>query len=116
MIVLPGPGVLAIVLGLFVLSLEYEWAARHFDRLRDKAIGGAHLAAANLVGTVLSLLAAVGMIAGGIVWALNDNLPMSSWFTGGTLSGGGVLALGTIIWSVLDLRRHRRATGAAGTS
>jgi hypothetical protein len=116
MIVLPGPGVLAIVLGLFVLSLEYEWAARRFDQLRDKAVGAAHTAASNKLGTALSVVGALTMIVGGILWALHDELPLSSWFTGGTVVGGGVLALGTIVWSVLDLRRHRaRQAGGPGS-
>lgn len=34
LIPLPGPGVLVIVFGLFVLSLEFEWADRYFQRLK----------------------------------------------------------------------------------
>jgi uncharacterized protein (TIGR02611 family) len=41
LIPLPGPGILVVLLGLIILSLEYEWAKRHRDRLnewRKKAI------------------------------------------------------------------------------
>jgi uncharacterized protein (TIGR02611 family) len=31
LIPLPGPGLLFIVAGLFVLALEFEWAQRHLD-------------------------------------------------------------------------------------
>jgi len=34
MIVLPGPGILAIALGLAMLSAEFVWARRLLDRLK----------------------------------------------------------------------------------
>lgn len=36
LLVLPGPGLLLIALGLFVLSLEFNWADKYFKRLRAK--------------------------------------------------------------------------------
>jgi len=35
LIPLPGPGILVTILGLFILSLEYEWAKRHMDRVKS---------------------------------------------------------------------------------
>jgi uncharacterized protein (TIGR02611 family) len=35
LLVLPGPGILVIILGLVVLSWEYEWAKHHLDRARQ---------------------------------------------------------------------------------
>lgn len=37
LLVLPGPGLLVIALGLFVLSLEFSWAERHYKRLERHA-------------------------------------------------------------------------------
>jgi hypothetical protein len=34
LLVLPGPGILVIILGLVVLSWEYEWAKHHLKRAR----------------------------------------------------------------------------------
>jgi uncharacterized protein (TIGR02611 family) len=34
MLVLPGPGLVVIILGLVVLSWEYEWAKHHLHRAR----------------------------------------------------------------------------------
>lgn len=34
MLVLPGPGLLVIILGLVALSWEYEWAKHHLHRVR----------------------------------------------------------------------------------
>lgn len=36
LIPLPGPGILVSFLGLFVLALEFEWAAKHRDRLHKE--------------------------------------------------------------------------------
>jgi len=37
MLVLPGPGLAVILLGLAVLATEYDWAARLLARLRQRA-------------------------------------------------------------------------------
>ena len=44
MLVLPGPGLAAIALGLVVLATEFAWATRILDPLRDRMkSAGAHL-------------------------------------------------------------------------
>jgi uncharacterized protein (TIGR02611 family) len=35
LLVLPGPGLVVLILGLVVLSWEYEWAKRHLHRARQ---------------------------------------------------------------------------------
>ena len=35
LIPLPGPGLLVCLLGLLILSLEFDWAQKLVDRLRD---------------------------------------------------------------------------------
>lgn len=34
LIPLPGPGLLVTIAGLFILSLEFAWADRHFQRVK----------------------------------------------------------------------------------
>lgn len=34
LIPLPGPGILVCVLGFFILSLEFEWADRYFQKMK----------------------------------------------------------------------------------
>ncbi len=36
LIPLPGPGLLVCALGLTILTLEYEWASRHLDRVKGE--------------------------------------------------------------------------------
>ena len=38
LIPLPGPGVLVCLLGFFILSLEFEWAERYFDKAKSEII------------------------------------------------------------------------------
>jgi uncharacterized membrane protein len=35
LLVLPGPGIPVIILGLFILSLEFEWASRYLQKAKD---------------------------------------------------------------------------------
>jgi tellurite resistance protein TerC len=37
MLVLPGPGLVVIALGLLILSAEFVWAKRALDRMKDTA-------------------------------------------------------------------------------
>lgn len=37
LIPLPGPGILVCLLGFFILSLEFEWAARKFEYFKSQA-------------------------------------------------------------------------------
>jgi uncharacterized protein (TIGR02611 family) len=113
LLALPGPGVLVIALGFLILSSEYEWARRYFDTARRKASELADQAVANPWSTVLSILASLGLIAVGIVWGSVSSLPFSSWWTGGSLIFGGVVALTTI---VVSLRQAKSKEGAEQTT
>lgn len=107
MMVLPGPGLIVIVLGLFVLSMEFDWAEKRLDQARDKALKAAHKTAASRTQTTVAVLSSCVLIAVGVVLGLNKDLPLSGWFTGGTLIVSGLAAMGTVIWSVRDLKQRR---------
>lgn len=109
MLVAPGPGFLVIALGLLILSVEYEWARRHLDRAKSHARTLADRAAANRLSTALSTLLALGIIGLGGVLALTEFLPASGIATGASVAFGGVVALSTIVYSVLQ--RRKRLTG-----
>ena len=109
LIVLPGPGALVIVLGLAVLAKEYPWAKRRLDQVRDKVVAAAEASVAGPVRLSASLLSAGAVITGGIAWGIVDELPMSSWWTAGTVIAGGLLAGATVVWAALMRRRDQRA-------
>lgn len=109
LLVAPGPGFLVIALGLVTLSLEYDWARRRLGYVQQKVADLAELAVSKPWSTVGSVLAALGLIAAGVVVGVVDSLPASGWWTGGSLIAGGVIALGTILVSLYQARSGRRA-------
>jgi uncharacterized protein (TIGR02611 family) len=51
MLVLPGPGIAVILLGLVVLSAEFQWAKRALTWMRQRASDVKNQAQARLPGT-----------------------------------------------------------------
>ena len=105
MLVAPGPGFLVIALGLLILSVEYEWARRHLDRVKSKARTLADQAAANRLSTAFSVIFALGVIGLGGVLALSELLPGSGIATGVSVAFGGVVVLATVVYSLIQ--RHK---------
>jgi len=116
MLVAPGPGFLVLALGLFVLGLEYEWARKRLDYVRQKVADLADAAVANPLSTAGSILGGVSLVVAGVVVGVRDDLPASSWWTGGSLIAGGVIALATIGVSLEQARRAKRARRAEAMS
>ncbi len=70
MLVLPGPGILIIFIGLLVLSTEYAWAERALERTRTRAADATsriHTTRTARIGVAMS---ATALISGGAVVAL----------------------------------------------
>lgn len=70
MLALPGPGVLVILVGLFVLASEFAWAERVLDRTTSRAAGVATKATEDRRGQIMLALSGVAMIVGGVVVAV----------------------------------------------
>ncbi len=109
LLALPGPGVLVIALGFFILSWEYEWARKRFEMARRSAADLADQAVSKPWSTVLSILGALALIALGVAEGTVGSLPFSSWWTGGSLIFGGLAALITILVSIFQAHRARRS-------
>ena len=113
-LVLPGPGLLLILLGLVVLSTEFEWAEKRVDWVRDSALTAAAEGVQTWPRVGLSTLSALFVIAVGVVWGLapriprlwifGPELPLAGWGTGGAIIAGGILAVGLLIYSVKRFR------------
>lgn len=108
--VLPGPGLLLLAAGLFVLSQQYEWAERRVDPILDRALIGAATGVEALWKVVASVLFALGLVACGVLWIDSPPVPGwwpfadSWWLPGGAATGvtqvaSGIIALGLIAWS-----------------
>src|SRR3954451_16112532 len=87
MLVAPGPGFLVLALGLFVLGIEYEWARRRLDYVRQRVADLADAAVSNPLSTAGSILGGLGLVAVGVVVGVGvlERLPVSGWLTGGSL-------------------------------
>ncbi|MGQ0844506.1 MAG: PGPGW domain-containing protein [Sporichthyaceae bacterium] len=111
MMVLPGPGLIVIVLGLWILAQEFDWAERRLDKIQGKAMEAVQASGASMLKTGVAVLGATSMIVGGILYGLNEDWPYSTWSTAGTIVGSGVIAAGTAIWARWDYNKRQRNAG-----
>jgi uncharacterized protein (TIGR02611 family) len=75
MLVLPGPGLLVIAIGLGILALEFVWAERLLERTVDKMEEAADTVRRSsrkrqALGAALLALAAAGLVAAAVLWDL----------------------------------------------
>ena len=75
MLVLPGPGLLVIAIGLGILALEFVWAERLLERTVDKMEDAADTVKRSsrkqrALGAALLALAAGGLVAAAVLWDL----------------------------------------------
>jgi hypothetical protein len=116
-LVLPGPGLLLLAAGLFVLSQQYEWAERRVDPILDRALISAAIGVESLWKVALSVLFALGLGACGVLWIVSPPVPgwwplaESWWLPGGWATGvtqvvSAVVALGLIVWSYQRYHGH----------
>jgi hypothetical protein len=114
-LVLPGPGLLAIVAGLALLSQQYEWAERRLEPVKKRALEAAADGVETVPRIVLSGLGVAVLIALGVVWGVQPAAPgwwpldekwwlPGGWGTGVSLIISGVLALALIVYSIKNFR------------
>lgn len=109
-LVLPGPGLLAILAGLVLLSQQYDWADRRVEPVRLRAMIGAAESVETWPRIIASAVAAVVLAACGLLWILSPPAPdwwtlRESWWlpgglwTGITQIGSAIFAVGLIVYS-----------------
>jgi hypothetical protein len=117
-LVLPGPGLLAIVAGLALLSQQYEWAERRLEPVKEKALKAAKDSVETWPRMVISGGSALVLVVAGIVWIWHPPAPswwplddgwwlIGGWGTGITQVLSGLIALAMIVYS------YRRFRGRA---
>lgn len=113
-LLLPGPGLLLLLLGLVVLSQEYDWAERRVEPVKEKAFDVAKQGVSTYPRIALSALGACAVIAVGVVWGvdpsiprvgpLGPQLPFGGWATGFSIIASGVIAMALLIYSIQRFR------------
>jgi hypothetical protein len=107
-LVLPGPGLLLLFLGLALLSRQYEWARRRVEPVRLRALRSAADGVASWPRLLMSVGFALGLAAVGLLWIFDPPTPgwwplpetlwlLGSWQTGATLELSAVVAL-ALLW------------------
>jgi len=109
-LVLPGPGLLMLFGGLAVLSQQYEWAERRLAPIKYRALKGAAESVETWVRIVMSMAGVLLLIAAGVLWAMDPEVPEwwpvheRWWLPGGlataiTQIASAVIAFALIIYS-----------------
>jgi hypothetical protein len=114
-LVLPGPGLLLLAMGLWVLAKNYRWADRLLDPVKRAAYKGAAEGVKTWPRIIMSSLLALALIALGVLWGIKPPAPswwpladkwwlFGGWGTGAFLIGSGLLAFGLLGWSMKNFR------------
>ncbi|WGL52391.1 PGPGW domain-containing protein [Nocardioides sp. BP30] len=109
-LVLPGPGLLLLFVGLALLSRQYEWARRRLDPVRLRAMRSAADGVATWPRLMTSALAALALAACGVLWIVDPAVPgwwplprrlwlVGTWQTGATLLFSAAVALTLLVLS-----------------
>jgi hypothetical protein len=114
-LILPGPGLLMIVGGLALLSQQYDWASRRLDPLKKRALEAAADGVETLPRILMSCLGAAVLLAAGVLWFVEPDVPDwyplddKWWLPGGRTAGvsigiSGLIALSLIVYSIKNFR------------
>ncbi|MHA7282024.1 PGPGW domain-containing protein [Arthrobacter sp. TMS2-4] len=117
-LVLPGPGLLALVAGLAVLAQQYDWARRWLRPVKAKAFAAAARGVRTRPNIALSFSGALGLILLGVLWGVQPAAPgwwpvsaawwiPGGWSVGSGLALSGVLAALFIVYSIRRFRPQR---------
>jgi len=70
MLVLPGPGILVVFIGLLVLATQFTWAERAVERSRHRAVDATSRLHASRAARVCAATSATALITGGAAVAV----------------------------------------------
>ncbi len=108
--ILPGPGLLLLFAGLAILSQQFAWAERRVEPVKRQAFRTAEEGVATRTRIVASVLGGLGLIALGVVWGIQPDVPdwwpardswwlVGGWATGSSLIISGLAVLGLLVYS-----------------
>ena len=120
LLVLPGPGFVLIAAGLAVLATRFSWAKRPLDYAKDKAQEGVEEVARSPWRAAGAVLAALALIAVGVLALAGVDLPFVNAFTAVVLILSGLFLVGTVLFArrqeKLEQARAHRPAGRRGSA
>jgi uncharacterized protein (TIGR02611 family) len=120
---LPGPGLMIVLLGVLILSTQFEWAERRVDQVRTAALRGAADSVKTWPRILLSALGVAWLLGLGILWGVHPPAPSwwpvedkwwlyGGWGPGATLIFSGLVAGALIVYSYRHFREIKDGAGA----
>jgi hypothetical protein len=114
LLVLPGPGFVLVAAGLAVLATRFEWARKPLDYAKDKAEEGVEDVGRSPWRAAGAMLAALALIAAGVLPLAGVDLPFGSTLSGVVLIISGLVLVGTVVFArrqegIVQAREHRPA-------
>ncbi len=115
LLVLPGPGFVLVAAGLAVLATRFPWARKPLDYAKDKAQEGVEEVGKSPWRAAGAALAALALIAVGVLTLLGVDVPFLNAFTAAVLILSGLFLVGTVVFARrLEGIRQARAQRRAG--
>lgn len=99
LLVLPGPGFVLVAAGLAVLATRFPWAAKPLDYAKEKAQEGVEEVGKSPLRAAGALLAALALVAFGVLALIGVDLPFVNAFTAVVLIISGLFLVGTVVFA-----------------
>ncbi len=116
LLVLPGPGFVLVAAGLAVLATRFSWARKPLDYARDKAEEGVEEVGKSPWRAAGALLAALALVAVGVLVLAGVELPFTNALTAVVLVVSGLFLVGTVFFARrqerIAVERAQRPAGA----
>lgn len=104
LLVLPGPGLLLVLAGLVLLARAFPRLERHLEPVRARAVQATEDSVRSRWRLAGLVLAALALLAAGVVWGLRPDLPFGGWAAGSSLLASGVVLLALLAYSYRKVR------------
>ncbi|WP_298807005.1 PGPGW domain-containing protein [uncultured Pseudokineococcus sp.] len=99
LLVLPGPGMVLVAVGLAVLASRFAWVKRPLGFARTRAEAGMRQVARRRASALFALGCAVLLLLAAGLPYLGVEVPGLTKLTAILLAGSGVFLVGTVIWA-----------------